>query len=361
MVAPLQQLLAIPQDNRASELASIGSVLGNLYGTFQGVKQNREVMDYKKQQDAAEKQRMAEEREIKDGARDAIIAHSIKDPARRQIFLQRRVDALDKQGRDSSDTRALMGLSFDQQNDELLRMGSVLVQNYPGEGLMEALGIGKRGEPYTLSEGQVRFDANNRPISANPKTPDDKEIQPKIDKLRSQVSDYTKTFRAVEESYNRIKSSADKPSAAGDLSLIFNYMKMLDPGSVVRESEFQVAAQSGDYGERIQGFVNRTLNGQRLSEDIRKDFVTRAEQLFNAQRLSTDNQIGNVLQLADQDKIDRVKVLGEERLKDFQERTNARVPQDGAAQSNEDQQALEWAKQNPNDPRAQQILRMLGP
>jgi hypothetical protein len=44
-----------------------------------------------------------------------------------------------------------------------------------------------------------------------------------------------KQFKSVKTMYDNVKSSADKKSAAGDMSLIFAYMKILDPTSTVRE------------------------------------------------------------------------------------------------------------------------------
>lgn len=89
-----------------------------------------------------------------------------------------------------------------------------------------------------------------------------------------------KDFSSQERAYQRVLDSASNPSPAGDLALIFNYMKILDPGSVVRESEFATAAQSGSYGDQIQAAVNRVVSGERLSDGMRKDFVNRAGQLF---------------------------------------------------------------------------------
>ena len=60
-------------------------------------------------------------------------------------------------------------------------------------------------------------------------------------------------------------------------------MKALDPGSVVRESEFATAAKAGSYGERIKAQVERVTSGKLLSDDMRKDFVDRAGKLFQAQ------------------------------------------------------------------------------
>src|SRR3990172_3435846 len=49
--------------------------------------------------------------------------------------------------------------------------------------------------------------------------------------LRKEFTAQSKVFIDVRDSFARIEASSQNPSAAGDLSLIFNYMKMLDPAS----------------------------------------------------------------------------------------------------------------------------------
>lgn len=89
-----------------------------------------------------------------------------------------------------------------------------------------------------------------------------------------------KDFDSIANAYGRIVASAKDPSPAGDLSLIFNYMKMLDPGSVVRESEFAAAAAAGSYGERLQGFILNIRDGTTLAPGQRADFINRANLLY---------------------------------------------------------------------------------
>lgn len=89
-----------------------------------------------------------------------------------------------------------------------------------------------------------------------------------------------KDFNQQTQAYQRVLDSAQNASPAGDLALIFNYMKVLDPGSVVRESEFATAAASGAFGDRIQAAVQQVTSGERLSDTMRKDFVTRAGDLY---------------------------------------------------------------------------------
>lgn len=95
-------------------------------------------------------------------------------------------------------------------------------------------------------------------------------------------SDPVKTFEAVKGGYERVMESAKQQSGAGDMAMLYGYMRMLDPGSVVRESEFAMAAQAGDFGEQVQGMVSRLLNGQRLPESQRQEFLNNAEKLYGA-------------------------------------------------------------------------------
>ena len=92
----------------------------------------------------------------------------------------------------------------------------------------------------------------------------------------SQSSDFKKQVDA----YNRIVSSAEDPSAAGDVAVVFNYMKMLDPGSVVRESEFALAASTGSLDEAIQNKFGKVATGEILGF-TRDDFVDRAGKIYS--------------------------------------------------------------------------------
>jgi hypothetical protein len=89
-----------------------------------------------------------------------------------------------------------------------------------------------------------------------------------------------KDFGKQASAFGRVISSAQDPSAAGDLALIFNYMKVLDPGSTVREGEFATAQNAGGVGERVISLYNSIKRGERLSPDQRADFVDRSRRLY---------------------------------------------------------------------------------
>jgi hypothetical protein len=69
-------------------------------------------------------------------------------------------------------------------------------------------------------------------------------------------------------------------------------MKLLDPGSVVRESELYLAMQASGALDRMVNYANLRLSGQKLTPDQRKDFQSLADKLYST-ATSTYNQKRN--------------------------------------------------------------------
>ena len=103
-------------------------------------------------------------------------------------------------------------------------------------------------------------------------------------KLRDEYVGQTKDFKTIQSAWRSIKTSGGEPSAAGDMSLIFGYMKLLDPGSTVREGEYANAQNAGGVPDRVVASYNKLLNGQILSDSQRKDFLGQAKKQYDSRR-----------------------------------------------------------------------------
>ncbi len=95
-------------------------------------------------------------------------------------------------------------------------------------------------------------------------------------KLRTEYFTRTKDnkYNEVAQTYEKILNVPD--TAAGDLGLIFSYMRLLDPASTVREGEFANAQNAAGVPDQIRNAWNRTLSGERLNPNQRQDFRTSA-------------------------------------------------------------------------------------
>jgi hypothetical protein len=94
-----------------------------------------------------------------------------------------------------------------------------------------------------------------------------------------------KGFLELKDKWQKIQSSyeqayeVDNPKVA-DLSMIFAYMKMLDPRSVVREGEQQQASGTGSLLDDAKNAYNSVLGKGKLTDKQRKSFRNLAADLF---------------------------------------------------------------------------------
>jgi len=114
--------------------------------------------------------------------------------------------------------------------------------------------------------------------------------------LRDDYNTRSKDFFTVKAQKTRIDAAARNPTPAGDLSLIFAYMKMLDPTSVVREGEFATAQNAGSVPDRIINQYNAIVNGGKLgatgdeNAKLRADFVERARLIYEAEKAQQEQR-----------------------------------------------------------------------
>jgi hypothetical protein len=91
-----------------------------------------------------------------------------------------------------------------------------------------------------------------------------------------------KGFKEVQGAWDQIRTALQKPSPANDLAASTKYMKLLDPGSVVRESELAMAMQASGAFDRLMNYHNRLLKGEKLTPQQRQDFYSAGEALYTA-------------------------------------------------------------------------------
>jgi hypothetical protein len=105
-----------------------------------------------------------------------------------------------------------------------------------------------------------------------------------IDEMRKEFmgNAVVKNTANLGEALQKIRG-ADTSTGAGQLSLIYGYMRALDPGSSVRESEFENAGKAGGLPSQIQGWFNVLRGGGSLGDPAVKKIREEAERLIQAQ------------------------------------------------------------------------------
>jgi len=100
--------------------------------------------------------------------------------------------------------------------------------------------------------------------------------------LRNELADNLNynNYKESQLQFSKIKTSAAVDSAAGDMSLIFAYMKMLDPDSVVREGEQATAESARGVADGVMNLYNKAVSGEKMTTTQRADFVNTSRKLF---------------------------------------------------------------------------------
>ena len=103
---------------------------------------------------------------------------------------------------------------------------------------------------------------------------------------RFNASNIVKDFKDASVQINGLIDSLDANNGAGDLAWIFQFMKVLDPSSVVREGEFKNAAKTAWYAnpEALwQQYVKHGWDGTWLTQAQRGNFKELAKSLIKSQ------------------------------------------------------------------------------
>lgn len=89
----------------------------------------------------------------------------------------------------------------------------------------------------------------------------------------------TKAPYARATAYNSMMEASRNPSAKGDLTMVYSFIKALDPESVVREGEIDLVNANRNIPDRVKGYAQRLATGQSLLPNERQDLIEQARSL----------------------------------------------------------------------------------
>jgi len=118
-----------------------------------------------------------------------------------------------------------------------------------------------------------------------------------------------KNFGEVRSAYNIIDVALKNESPAGDLAAATKFMKILDPNSVVRETELAMAMSATGLTDRATNYFNLLTSGQKLTPEQRVDFRKVATDLYKAAedvKIKYDTQYADI---ATKQNLDPTKVI----------------------------------------------------
>ena len=145
---------------------------------------------------------------------------------------------------------------------------------------------------------EVKLQADKADLLAGASEEKEKKVNKQFDQIDKLIENSKRDkrvndFIVVSSSSRRVESAS--PNAAGDLGLVFSFMKMLDPGSVVREGEQALARNAAGVPARIRTTYNNMLEGETLSPAQRAEFKAEAVKLLAGSRAEATKAIKPII------------------------------------------------------------------
>lgn len=119
-----------------------------------------------------------------------------------------------------------------------------------------------------------------------------------------------KAYNEMQSAYSQITDSLKSSSPAGDLAAATKFMKLLDPGSVVRESELGMAMAASGALDRATNYAQMRLSGTKLTPTQRKEFQDLSDQLFGTATTTYNQKRGEFAQMGTAYGLDANRALG---------------------------------------------------
>jgi hypothetical protein len=119
-----------------------------------------------------------------------------------------------------------------------------------------------------------------------------------------------KAYGEMQSAYGQINDSLKAASPAGDLAAATKFMKLLDPGSVVRESELGMAMAASGALDRATNYAQLRISGEKLTPTQREDFAKLSRELFSTATTAYNTKRGEFEQMGTAYGLDANRALG---------------------------------------------------
>jgi hypothetical protein len=101
-----------------------------------------------------------------------------------------------------------------------------------------------------------------------------------------------KEFSGMQTAYSQVTSAIKEGTPIGDTAAATKIMKLLDPGSVVRETELGMAMAATGRMDRLKNYMDLYISGKKLTDSQRTEFQSLADQLYNAAATAYNSKRG---------------------------------------------------------------------
>jgi hypothetical protein len=119
-----------------------------------------------------------------------------------------------------------------------------------------------------------------------------------------------KAYVDMKSAWDSVQTGLQQNTPIGDVAAATKIMKLLDPGSVVRESELAIAMQATGAMDRLANYASSIMKGTKLTGAQKEEFGQLADQLYNASAQVYNNKREDYVSIAEDFKLNPQRIAG---------------------------------------------------
>ena len=217
------------------------------------------------------------------------------------LLLKSRLSALANEARlanDPENARALQELGRAANMSASQAMQTMqLVENVDYKNALNAIIADKKLTAETLKEGRKETKAQA------------KDVWNQSIELKNSVDKVSKDNNEIQGRYQAAVELAKTPTGVNDEAILVYFQKILDPGSVVRESEFARTSEGQAALAQAQSYVTKLKTGG-MTKDLRKQVLDTMKTLAMASQNNLNAKLKSVRNTAKKYELDEDLIFG---------------------------------------------------
>jgi hypothetical protein len=221
-------------------------------------------------------------------------------------------------GDDTITTQSPEGVRKVMSKSEIQKLAIVAMRSNDPAGQMQKLagqlGLTYSDDPKDLEKAMILLGQDARHLPTDLGGEGGETKQSDIKGMRGEVTKAREMLSTVEPLYKSLETSLDRTDHVSDLDFVYGIATILDPGSVVRETDAVNIARSAGLSPEILGRINAVNGGAALDKPTRLKLMALAQARIGGYRDVFDKTARDYVERAKRNKWNPLDVVSQEDL-----------------------------------------------
>lgn len=206
---------------------------------------------------------------------------STNDPAAQDDYLKSRIATITERGGDPKETTMLLNMPQEQRSKAIEMLAAQNNIKRPAGDTFEQGTGDMSGYVFNASKGTYEINPELKTqLEEKASAAEDLDVAG-VRSINNDVTALSREPIKIRNAAARLDKISESKSATDQLAAVFTFMKALDPSSVVREGEQEMAKRTGGLTDTLLVYIDKLKKGDSLPAPVFDEMVKTAQRISN--------------------------------------------------------------------------------